>query len=115
LFETSGAWRRQFYYDSTRRPPCHRIFDKADNGSDNGTGDAAAHRLAEQLADIDTAGSTLKYRQQRGEKRPATCAAKRAGNSVAERTQIEILHSCTCGIAAYCSGDELDDEIYECG
>jgi hypothetical protein len=107
--------RREFYYTSTSRPACHRIFDKADNGSDNGTGDAATHRLAEQLADIDTAGSTLKHRQQRSEKRPTAGAAMRSGNSIAERAQIEILHPGTCGIAAYCSGDELDYEIDKCG
>jgi hypothetical protein len=114
-FETGGAWRRQFYYDSIRRPACHRIFDNADNGSDDRTGDTAAHRLAEQLADIDTTGSPLKHRQQRSEKRPAACAAKRPGNGVAERTQIEILHRRTCRIATYRSGDELDDEIDKCG
>jgi hypothetical protein len=103
------------FIDSTRRPACYRIFDKADNGSDDGTGNAAAHRLAEQLADIDTTGSPLKHRQQRSEKRPAACAAKRAGNGVAERAQIEILHRRTCGIATYRSGDELDDEIDKCG
>jgi hypothetical protein len=84
---------------SWRQPTSTRTFDKADNGSDDGTGDAAAHRLAEQLADIDTTGSPLKHRQQRSEKRPTACAAKRAGNGVAERTQIKILHRRTCGIA----------------
>jgi hypothetical protein len=64
------VWRRQFCYASTRRPACHRIFDKADNGRHNGAGDAAAHRLAEHLADIDTTGSPLKHWQQRSEKRP---------------------------------------------
>jgi hypothetical protein len=113
--ETGSVWRRQFCYASTRRPACHRIFDKADNGRHNGAGDAAAHRLAEHLADIDTTGSPLKHWQQRSEKRPTPRAAKCPGNGVAERTQIEILHPCTCGIAAYRAGDELDDDIDKCG
>jgi hypothetical protein len=109
------VWRRQFYYASTRRPACHRIFDKADDGSNNGTRHTAAHCLAQQLADIDSTGSALKYRQQRGEKRPTAGAAKRPGNGVAERAQIEIFHRGTRGIATYRAGDELDDEIDKCG
>jgi len=63
------------------------------------------------LADVGAAGRALKDRQQRGEKRAAARAAKRAGNGVADRTKIEVLESCTYGIAANGTGNELDNQI----
>jgi hypothetical protein len=94
-----------------RRLAGHHILDEANNGRDNGAGDAAADGLPDHRADIDIAGRALQHRQQSGEQRPAARAADGAGNGIAERAEVDVLHRGACGIAADGAGDELDDEI----
>jgi hypothetical protein len=70
--------------------------------------------LAQERADIDIAGGTLQERQERGKQCAAARAADGAGNGVAERTEVNVLHASSHGIAANRAGDELDDQIYQC-
>src|SRR6185312_4518417 len=94
----------------------HRILDEADNRGDDCAGNAAADRLPDESTDIDIAGRrSLQHRQQCGEERPTPRSAERAGNRVAQRAEIEVLHRGSGGVAAESTGNELDDEIDEAG
>src|SRR6185312_1713527 len=79
----------------------HRILDEADNRGDDRPGNAAADRLPDESTDIDIAGRrSLQHRQQCGEECPAPRSTECAGNRVAERAEIEVLHGGAGGVAA---------------
>jgi hypothetical protein len=67
--------------------------------------------LTEQLVNVDAACRALKDRQQRGQQRAAAGAAKRTGNGVAERAEINILYRAAGRIAADRTRNKLDDKI----
>jgi hypothetical protein len=101
--------------ESLSDSPCglaaHCILYQADNGGEDRTGDATADRLSNYLADVDIAGGALKDRQERGEERPAARAADRAGNSVTECAEVDVLEASTYGVTTNRTSDELDNQI----
>src|SRR5580692_5155941 len=92
-----------------RRLAGHRVLDDADDRGQDRASHAAADRLADHRADIDIASRTLQHRQQRGEQRAAARTADRAGNGIAERAEIDVLHRRARGIATESTGDDLDN------
>jgi hypothetical protein len=101
--------------ESLSDSPCglaaHCILYQADNGGEDRTGDATTDRLSNYLADVDIAGGALKDRQERGEERPAARAADRAGNSVTECAEVDVLEASTYGVTTDGTSDELDNQI----
>src|SRR5262245_65994822 len=90
----------------------HSVLYGANDRRDDRAGHAAADRLSRQRGDIDIAPRrTLQHRQERRQKRAAARAPERAGNGVAERAEVEVLHGGARGVPSDRAGDELDDEI----
>ncbi len=53
----------------------------------------------------------LKDRQERGEERPTRAAADRAGSSVTECAEVDVLEASTYGVTTNRTSDELDNQI----
>ena len=96
---------------SLRRLAGHAVFNDANNGREDCASDTTADGLPDQHPDIDATGTALKQWQQDGQQRAAAGAADHTRNGIAERAEIDILHSSAHSVTADGAGDELDNQI----
>src|SRR6476646_8357780 len=112
---------------ANRRGPCrlpgalfrgltsHRVFDQADHDGNDGTGDAPAHGLSDNSADVNIPGRSSEHRQECRENLPAANAAECTLDSVAGHSKIVVLEPIACSISADGACYQLDDDVDDSG
>jgi len=82
----------------------YRFLNEPDDRREDRAGDAAAHRLADNRADIDGAGRSGEAEQLK--RNAAARAADRAGDRVADRAEVDVLQPRTDGVTTERAGNE---------
>src|SRR6185312_12561067 len=89
----------------------HHTLQHPDNYHQDRAADAAARDLADDRAPIERRCSLRHAWRKMRKNLPADPAADNAGDRIAERSEIVILHRRAGDIAAYRARDQLDNQV----